>query len=145
MNFNDDPEEAAFRAEIKAFIDAEAPKNTPRNAEGWAGGSSTREWFKKLAARRWIAPAWPVEYGGAGMSVMQQFIFNTELAEARVPRPGGIATGFAGPGQPSAHRRGRADCRVRLGGGGEPDARGDAGCDPCAAVAGHASVECRAS
>ena len=40
MNFNDDPEEAAFRAEIKAFIDAEAPKNTPRNAEGWAGGSS---------------------------------------------------------------------------------------------------------
>jgi len=97
MNFNDTPEESAFRAEIRAFIEAEAPKNTPRNAEGFAGGSTTRDWFKKLAARRWIAPAWPVEYGGAGMSVMQQFIYNTELAEARVPRPGGIATGFAGP------------------------------------------------
>ncbi len=31
------------------------------------------------------------------MSVMEQFIFNWEMAEARTPRPGGIATGFAGP------------------------------------------------
>jgi alkylation response protein AidB-like acyl-CoA dehydrogenase len=31
------------------------------------------------------------------MSVMEQFIFNWEMAEARAPRPGGIATGFAGP------------------------------------------------
>ena len=30
MNFNDTPEESAFRAEIRAFIEAEAPKNTPR-------------------------------------------------------------------------------------------------------------------
>jgi len=44
-----------------------------------------------------VAPAWPKEYGGAGMSVMEQFIFNWEMAEARAPRPGGIATGFAGP------------------------------------------------
>jgi alkylation response protein AidB-like acyl-CoA dehydrogenase len=38
-----------------------------------------------------------VEYGGAGLSVMEQFIFNSEMSEARAPRPGGIATMFAGP------------------------------------------------
>jgi alkylation response protein AidB-like acyl-CoA dehydrogenase len=68
------------------------------NAEGeraFYGGS--KEWTKALADRHWIAPAWPKEYGGAGLSVMEQFIFNWELAEARLPRPGGIGVGFAGP------------------------------------------------
>jgi hypothetical protein len=35
-----------------------------------------QKWMKKLATKGWIAPAWPVEYGGAGMSIMQQFVFN---------------------------------------------------------------------
>jgi alkylation response protein AidB-like acyl-CoA dehydrogenase len=94
MDFRDSPEEAAFRAEVRDFIKREGPES--RSADMFAMGAN-REWLKKLAARKWIAPAWPVEYGGAGMSVMEQFIFNTELAEARVPRPAGIATGFAGP------------------------------------------------
>ena len=34
-------------------------------------------WMKKLAAKGWIAPAWPKEYGGAGMTVMQQFVFKS--------------------------------------------------------------------
>ena len=94
MNFNDTPEEATFRAEVRNFVRAEAPDPGDRNADVYGGN---REWTKKLAARNWIAPAWPKEYGGAGLSVMEQFIFNSELAEARAPRPGGIATGFAGP------------------------------------------------
>ncbi len=95
MEFRDTPEEAAFRQVVHSFIEAEAPRGERGPmAYGMAGA---REFMKKLAERRWIAPAWPVEYGGAGMSVMEQFIFNSELAEARAPRPGGIATGFAGP------------------------------------------------
>ncbi|HET9477639.1 MAG TPA: acyl-CoA dehydrogenase family protein, partial [Dehalococcoidia bacterium] len=54
-------------------------------------------WMKKLAKRGWIAAAWPEEYGGAGMTIMQQFIFNEELALARAPRPGGIGIAMAGP------------------------------------------------
>ena len=92
MNFHDTPAEAAFRAEIKTFIKSEGPKGG--SADMFAMGAN-KEWMKKLADRKWIAPAWPTEYGGAGMSVMEQFIFNSELAEARVPRPGGIAVGFA--------------------------------------------------
>jgi alkylation response protein AidB-like acyl-CoA dehydrogenase len=97
MEFRDTPEEAAFRTEIRNFIATEAPPKEQRSgADPFAMGVN-KEWTRKLAARKWIAPAWPVEYGGAGMGVMQQFIFNSELAEARVPRPFGIAIGFVGP------------------------------------------------
>ena len=92
MDFRDTPEEAKFRQEVREFVQAEAPKE--RGIDMFSGN---REWIKKLASRNWVAPAWPKEYGGAGMSVMEQFIFNWELAQARAPRPGGIATGFVGP------------------------------------------------
>jgi alkylation response protein AidB-like acyl-CoA dehydrogenase len=99
MEFRDTPEEAVFRREVRTFIteNMSAVFGSEPNADRYAPGARSREWIKRLAARKWIAPAWPVEYGGAGMSVMQQFIFNEEMAEARAPRAGGIATGFAGP------------------------------------------------
>jgi len=99
LDFKDTPEEAAFRNEVRAFIKENRPQNLAGGMGGFGQGQNPgwREWVKKLAERRWIAPAWPKEYGGAGLSVMEQFIFNEEMAEARAPRPGGIATGFAGP------------------------------------------------
>ncbi|MFQ5382197.1 MAG: acyl-CoA dehydrogenase family protein [Dehalococcoidia bacterium] len=100
MDFHDSPEEAEFRTVVREFIDTEAPKRGEiRQGPGMGGERSAawKAWVKKLADRKWIAPAWPEEYGGAGLSVMEQFIFNSEMAETRVPRPGGIATGFAGP------------------------------------------------
>ncbi|MCA9832048.1 MAG: acyl-CoA dehydrogenase family protein [Dehalococcoidia bacterium] len=97
MNFKDSVEEAAFRQEVREFIKKEAPVNDGRGPDPFASRGQYSGWTKKLAERKWIAPAWPKEYGGAGMSVMEQFIFNSELAEARAPRVGGIATSFAGP------------------------------------------------
>jgi alkylation response protein AidB-like acyl-CoA dehydrogenase len=96
VDFRDTAEEASFRAEVRDFIAKEAPKGGDRSADPFMQTGS-RDFMKKLADRKWIAPAWPKEYGGAGMSVMEQFIFNSELAEARAPRPFGIAVGFVGP------------------------------------------------
>jgi alkylation response protein AidB-like acyl-CoA dehydrogenase len=107
MDFRDTPEQAAFRNEVRDFIQKEAPAEL-KNAGRRGGGAATmfgpefmqsmREWRKKLASRGWIVPAWPKEYGGAGMNHMEQFIFNMEFAESRVPTgAGGIATGMAGP------------------------------------------------
>ncbi len=114
MDFHDTPEEAAFRTEVRAFIDTECPAGIRRRGFGamFGGGgwddirmgtdeyrARNAEWAKTLAGRGWIAPAWPKEYGGAGMTVMQQFIFNQEMAQAGAPRGGnyGIGTGWAGP------------------------------------------------
>ncbi len=104
VDFNDSAEEAAFRQEVRQFIETECPaelKGATRRGFAFGGtefAESMRSWRKKLASRGWIAPAWPKEYGGAGMTPFQQFIFNMELAEARVPAgSGGIAIGMAGP------------------------------------------------
>jgi alkylation response protein AidB-like acyl-CoA dehydrogenase len=107
MDFKDSPEEAVFRAEVREFIareytgdgsDSEARGAAQAAAQGGPEALARyNAWMKKLAKRGWIAAAWPVEYGGAGMTIMQQFIFNEELALARAPRPGGIGIAMAGP------------------------------------------------
>jgi alkylation response protein AidB-like acyl-CoA dehydrogenase len=105
MQLKDNAEEAAFRKEVQEFIEKEAPQREPgargaTQTEAFiAGWQRNQEWFKKLAERGWIAPAWPKEYGGAGMTVMQQFIFNEEMAMHRAPRPIHltIGLGMAGP------------------------------------------------
>ena len=56
-----------------------------------------REWREKLRQRGWIAPAWPKEYGGANLTVKQQFILNEEFAEHRVPGVGGMGISMVGP------------------------------------------------
>ncbi len=108
MDFRDSPEEAAFRAEVRRFIAENLPPAFRQREPEWGMFNTARNrypvppeeqrlWRKRLAARGWIAPAWPKEYGGAGMSVAEQFIFNEEMAEARAPGVGGIAVGWAGP------------------------------------------------
>jgi alkylation response protein AidB-like acyl-CoA dehydrogenase len=98
MRLTDSPEEAAFRKEVVEFIEAEAPK-IARGTRIEETLARSGDWFKKLADRGWNAPAWPTEYGGGGMTVTQQFIFNEEMAIHRAPRPVHliIGLGMAGP------------------------------------------------
>ena len=102
MNFKDNPEEAAFRAEVREFINKEIAENV-RDADPEqgmyrrAGQERLRDVRQKLARRGWIAAAWPKEYGGAGLGVMQQFIMNEEFAENRVPPVGGMGVSMVGP------------------------------------------------
>ncbi len=102
MNFKDSTEEAAFRTEVKAFVKDELSSEITSGdlAEtGMYRGAFERlkGMRKKLSSRGWIAPAWPKEYGGASLSVMQQFIMNEEFAENRVPPVGGMGTSMVGP------------------------------------------------
>jgi alkylation response protein AidB-like acyl-CoA dehydrogenase len=102
MDFQDNTEEAAFRKEVREFLKAELPerqRGEPGEPTGMYRGlfEQMKEWRLKLSNKGWIAPAWPTEYGGAGMSVMQQFIMNEEFAEARAPQVGGMGTSMVGP------------------------------------------------
>ena len=103
VDFSDTPAEAAFREEVRAFIrDHYEPIRDTLRQDALEGDPfeitpARRQWFRTLSKKGWVVPAWPKEYGGAGLSVKQQFIFNEEMAEARAQRPGGIALGMAGP------------------------------------------------
>jgi alkylation response protein AidB-like acyl-CoA dehydrogenase len=45
----------------------------------------SQKWLDKLAENGWLAPAWPKQYGGADMSVLEQFVLSQELHEAGAP------------------------------------------------------------
>ncbi|HQW51585.1 MAG TPA: acyl-CoA dehydrogenase family protein, partial [Tepidiformaceae bacterium] len=100
MDFRDTPEQAIWRQEVRTFLDNEKPKidpeANPMEAMRRAGGYM-KEWREKLSNKGWVAPAWPKEYGGASLSVMEQFIMNEEFAEARAMNVGGMGTSMIGP------------------------------------------------
>jgi len=102
MDFRDTEEEAAWRAEVRAFVEAEAPEEYRvfhRQAQDSYGlGDVTyQRWRTTVARRGLLAAHWPKEYGGAGLSVMQQFVMKEELALACVPHPGGRGVEMVGP------------------------------------------------
>ena len=97
MQFHDTPAMADFRQEVRAFIEQEQPDyfaaggeiEDPYFGDGSPAFSEAfREWRKRVAKHGWIAPAWPKEYGGAGLGVLEQFVLNEEFAQQRVPRVG---------------------------------------------------------
>jgi len=105
MDFSDSPEEAAFRADVRSFIAEHLPAGWERSDDDNAMVESADPerrafaagWRKALSERGWIAPHWPREYGGAGMTQGEQFIFNEEMAEARAPDVGGFGVTMIGP------------------------------------------------
>src|SRR5216684_852707 len=64
MDLSDTPEEAAFRNQAREWLRANAPKG--------------------LVDRGF---SWPVEYGGQGKTIVEDAIFNEELARSRAPGP----------------------------------------------------------
>ena len=109
MDFSDAPHESAFRKEVQEFIKTELPPELAKRGGGaMFGGGSGRfsspdywkllgGWLTKLNERGWVAPAWPKEYGGAGLSVVEQFILSQEMAMTGAPRsPNVIALGWVG-------------------------------------------------
>jgi len=101
MDFRFSPEEEAFRREVHDFIETECPPNL--RGEGvnlFQEVGNLFAWRAKVAKKGWVAPAWPKEYGGAGMTIMEQFIYNLETARMRAPAPifiGGLAVAVIGP------------------------------------------------
>ena len=84
MNLDFSPEENAFRAEVRAFIAQNYPADL-RAAQD-SGRPLTKDeylsWHKVLAKKGWVAPSWPVEFGGTGWTPTQKYIWSEESARA---------------------------------------------------------------
>jgi alkylation response protein AidB-like acyl-CoA dehydrogenase len=100
VDLRDTPEEAAFRAELRAWLEANLPEER-RGGRGGAeryGDSFGREWSKLLYEGGYAGLTWPKEYGGAGAPYSFQAIFYEEIARAGAPgHIGVIGLGMAGP------------------------------------------------
>ncbi len=93
MDFEDTPEEAEFRAEVQAWLKANAPKNASANAFSADLNEAealkiAKEWQAKKADARYAKITWPREIGGMGGTPIQNVIYSQE--EAKYALPGGF-------------------------------------------------------
>ena len=73
-----------FRARARVWLAGHVPSH-PRPAHGPEAARFDREWQRKLFDHGWAGVAWPSDYGGLGLSGLQQVIWYEELARARAP------------------------------------------------------------
>jgi alkylation response protein AidB-like acyl-CoA dehydrogenase len=108
VDIDDTPEEAAFRAEARAWLDAHAlPKGHPDDFSMglWSGAydeatyvERCRAWQRTLHDGGWAGITWPKAHGGRGGRPIEQVIFNQEQARYGVSTGAFmISIGMAGP------------------------------------------------
>jgi alkylation response protein AidB-like acyl-CoA dehydrogenase len=87
MDLRYTPEEEAFRAEVRAFLQAELPaeiRDKLRLGRRLCKDDLVR-WQRILHRRGWGAGMWPKKFGGAEWTVVQQHLFEEECAAAGAP------------------------------------------------------------
>ena len=102
MDLNLTPAEQLFRDEFRTWLTANVPAE-------WTGGGPVaehrddyinylRDWQRKLYEGGWAGISWPREHGGRGASLVEQAIFQEELARANAPPLiGTIGLSLVGP------------------------------------------------
>ena len=81
--------EAAFRDEVRSWLEANHPGPAPEGDDD-AEFEFRRAWQKKMHEAGWAGISWPEEFGGKGATLIEQAIFNEELGRQRVPVPANV-------------------------------------------------------
>jgi alkylation response protein AidB-like acyl-CoA dehydrogenase len=101
MNFDDTPQEAAFRAEAQTFLSANATLKVdapPRKETEDEHISRARSWQKLKSENGWACLSWPKDYGGRDAQPMELIIWGQEESRYDVPvGPYAIGLGMCGP------------------------------------------------
>ncbi len=82
-------DEQAFRDEVRTWLEDNHPGAGPEGDDS-VRFEFQRDWQRKMHADGWAGVSWPKEYGGRGASLLEQTIFYSEMAAAKVPRPANI-------------------------------------------------------
>ena len=77
--------EEAFRTELRTWLSANLPGQMPEADTLDEEVMVLVEWQRKLFSGRWVGVHWPVEYGGRGASIVENYILQEELARAQAP------------------------------------------------------------
>ncbi|MGO4835878.1 acyl-CoA dehydrogenase family protein, partial [Rhizobiaceae sp. 2RAB30] len=85
-----------FRAELRAFLQAAYPERL-RYLDRRPTIAEIRPWLEALAAKGWLAPHWPREHGGMGLSIGKYLIYYDELGRHGTGRLPDHALHLLGP------------------------------------------------
>jgi alkylation response protein AidB-like acyl-CoA dehydrogenase len=89
MDLTLNPEETAFRDEVRDWLEANNPGEEPRSGtDAWIEFAT--DWQRDLHGAGWAGISWPAEYGGRGASLIEQAIFGEEMARVKAPRPANV-------------------------------------------------------
>ncbi|MBM4406385.1 MAG: acyl-CoA dehydrogenase [Chloroflexi bacterium] len=99
MDLRPGPIEEAFRKEVRAFLDQELPPDWPAAYQDDRKKKSAIEksFRKRLAAKGWLTMGWPKAYGGQERSVLEQMVYNEELAKRKAPPGRSMGVMWVGP------------------------------------------------
>lgn len=102
MDMSLSPEDAAFQKEVRTFLEENLTPDLQRAGELMTSVfTESKEacitWHKILFKKGWVAPNWPVEYGGTGWTAMQKYIFTAECTRARTPNLAPMGLQMCGP------------------------------------------------
>jgi alkylation response protein AidB-like acyl-CoA dehydrogenase len=81
--------EAAFRDEVRAWLEENSPGAAPQGDDE-AEFEFRRAWQLKMHEAGWAGLSWPEDYGGKGATLIEQSIFNEELARSGAPLPANV-------------------------------------------------------
>src|SRR5918911_1721012 len=88
MDLNFTPEELAFRAEIRAWVAENLPKDISHKVHNalHLTRDDMQRWAKILGKKGWLGYGWPRQFGGPGWNAIQRHLFEEECALAGAPR-----------------------------------------------------------
>lgn len=85
MDLRETPDQQAFRAEARAWLEANVPDEPLESFDTEIGFAQHREWERRLADGRWSAVSWPEKYGGRGADYIHWLIFEEEYYRSGAP------------------------------------------------------------
>ena len=101
MHLEPSAEDAAFRQEVRAFLDAHLSAELREAGRLTTSVFTDKDWnlawHRILYAKGWVAPAWPKDYGGTGWTERQRHIFAAECALAGAPNLSPMGLKMVGP------------------------------------------------
>jgi alkylation response protein AidB-like acyl-CoA dehydrogenase len=87
MNLNYSREELEFRDEVRSWLDDNLPEDLRSKVLEYQhlDKEELLRWHRILAQKGWVAPAWPVDWGGTGWNAVERYIWEEECALAGAP------------------------------------------------------------
>jgi len=87
MDLNYSAEESTFRDEVRTWLTANLPADLRDKVVNYREltKDDLLRWHRILAAKGWVAPEWPEEWGGTGWDVTQRYIFEEECGYVGAP------------------------------------------------------------
>jgi len=87
MDLNYSEDEAAFRNQVRTWLEASIPPHLKEKVATYQelDREDLLTWHRILAKKGWVAPSWPVQWGGTDWNAVQRYIFEEECGAAGAP------------------------------------------------------------